>query len=515
MTQRFISDYIRDRDQFQCDRFNLIQAPCGAGKSYFVSTSLLSIFPEVEPWEVVFVTSRAITVAQQVTHYPKLCNYDNETKKYAEFWRGTLEPVDDERDYICLMTFDKVIDILRDQRYPGHDPFGKVKIFVVDECHSLVTDLFISGMDYLAGHLYTLVKYTNTYVIGMTATPRVFLESVHKHGYLIHKVLEHIEPLYKANQLVATTWKELPLMLTDTLSGQRSIVMTTNIDRAIELQRKVPNSAIVTSRHSKKWVEQDMGELWDSIVNNETLPDECNLPTYGDDQRVIGRERGKLNVLIFTSVAREGLTIRAQSGVRNVICCFGDEMHITQFMGRCRFNVENLVVCDDPAARHSYNDYTEKQRADCHSFVYGHNDSYFEEIQHLVTHDVADVVRFIGEDEYKPFWDYLESNWLVDSALDVTADKICGTAVRAAIMQKAKDYQVFKLRKDRTRTPSFPLLCEIIADRRTYSFEHRDYWLRNGKKKIGGYVLLPKLPEITYYRPEDERDDTYEDAEIY
>ena len=81
MTQRFISDYIRDRDQFQCDRFNLIQAPCGAGKSYFVSTSLLSIFPDVEPWEVVFVTSRAITVAQQVTHYPKLCNYDNETKK--------------------------------------------------------------------------------------------------------------------------------------------------------------------------------------------------------------------------------------------------------------------------------------------------------------------------------------------------------------------------------------------------------------------------------------------------
>ena len=65
----YISDLIQTGDSFSPHCLNLIAAGCGAGKSYFVARHLPKLFPAINPCDMLFVTSRSITVDQQAREY--------------------------------------------------------------------------------------------------------------------------------------------------------------------------------------------------------------------------------------------------------------------------------------------------------------------------------------------------------------------------------------------------------------------------------------------------------------
>lgn len=117
---------------------------------------------------------------------------------------------------------------------------------------------------------------------------------------------------------------EVLSMLRDgTLQG-KTIVMGDSRDRMAKMAAEVPNSAVLISQHANGYTQQ-MERVRETIVR----------------EGVLGP---KVDVLFATTTMREGVTLRPESGVRNVVTFLPDELHVSQFLGRCRFDVENLVV---------------------------------------------------------------------------------------------------------------------------------------------------------------------------
>ena len=421
-----ISDLIRDPSIFKTHKLNLVYAPCGAGKSYFVANNLLGLFPGVKPSEVAFLTSRSITVAQQVAHYPILQRFDTNSAEDIEFWRGEIDATKDDK--IRIMTYDKAIITITSCNNKSCDNFRNVKIFVVDECHSLVTDKFITDVKALITYLRMAMIHTDMIVIGLTATPEVLLQNVSEHGFDINLIEPDIKQTYKAKQLTVIQSRQLSTFIKSECKNGKTMVMTKNIAAAKELQSEVPNAAVLVSRNNQKeWVEPDMRPIWDSIVNEETLPDTfVKSKIYRN--KIIEQNLYPLDVLITTSVFREGLNLREESGVRNVICWFSDAMHVKQFVGRCRYNIDNLViVCDGLFGNAETHPVLSDQRNCCNRFYHRVDNEYFGLIHDIVQHPVQDTI-FYGE--YKTDGDFLKfvsDHYFVDDDGDVTSDKIIST----------------------------------------------------------------------------------------
>ena len=87
-----ISDLVQDADAFKPHCLNLIAAGCGAGKSYFVAKRIASLFPDVAPCDILFVTSRTLTVDQQVKEYHReVVKYSRDDERLIARWCGVDE----------------------------------------------------------------------------------------------------------------------------------------------------------------------------------------------------------------------------------------------------------------------------------------------------------------------------------------------------------------------------------------------------------------------------------------
>lgn len=433
-----ISDLIRDPSIFKAHKFNLVHAPCGTGKSYFVANNLLSIFPDVKPSEVVFLTSRAITVAQQVAHYPTLQRFDTNSMEDIEFWRGELQETKDDK--IRIMTYDKAIAAVTSCNIESCCNFRNIKIFVVDECHSLVTDKFIKNIEALVVCLRYAMMFTDMIVIGLTATPEVLLESVAEHGFSINLIEPEVRPAYKAKQLTMITKDQIAAFIkTSNLHG-KTMIMMRDITAAREIQHEIPNSAILVSRNNQKdWVEEDMRPIWDSIVNDETLPDTFTKSEI-KRKRVVSQKTYPLDVLITTSVFREGLNLRESSGVRNVICWYSDAMHVVQLAGRCRYNIDNLVVVSDGLYGNSETHrILAKQRDMCNRFYHRVDNEYFGLIRGIVQHPVQDTKFFCKYSTVNDFRDYIMERYAFTGVENTTFENmLIGKNDREEMMSVAK-----------------------------------------------------------------------------
>jgi hypothetical protein len=154
-----------------------------------------------------------------------------------------------------------------------------------------------------------------------------------------------------------------------------------------------------------------MNKVRQHIIDYESLPD-----TFIDEDGI----KKELNALIVTSTLREGVNLREQSGVKNIVCCFSDELHITQFVGRARYSIDNLIVADTyiNADNMDGNAYLTKCRTNFRSFIKNKdNTSWFDSIAHLVEHDIYDVKRFILNHDENRFIDYINSKWLVPKGI--------------------------------------------------------------------------------------------------
>ena len=453
----FISDQIKSSKEFKPGCLNLITAGCGTGKSYFVANELLKLFPDVKPCEVLFLTSRSLTAEQQSIQYDgvELLRSDD-VHNYARFANGMTDS--QEPDVMRIMTFDKLGRIIDNYKNPYHRLLSNIRILVVDECHALLSDRhFISFMPSILIALHLIIHKTNTIVIGMTATPDILADDLGRIGVPIHNVMPTPIYAYKAKQLYVAHRGSLGYFLDQKKFPGRTIVLCRTATEAEELTRKYENSALLVSRSNDCYCAETMVPLRKYIAHYESIPEYYEV-AMGD-----AKVKRKIDILFTTTTMREGVTLKEKSGVRNVICMIPDKLHVIQFVGRCRYNVDMLAVLSTESySVKESSQYIANEHLAFQHFLLGDDDAWFDGLEHIVRGTAKDVRRIDASGGTADFAALINERFVErkikvsDKHELVLAAKQCGLFVRynlaptfKSVVQILTDYMGYAMTQKR------------------------------------------------------------------
>lgn len=406
---------------------------------------------------MLFITSRSLIVEQQVKE-DGITRFKQNNKSVVRYWNGeedSLESIVDKG--IHIMTYDKIINILKTENAEGFETLSKIKIIFFDECHTIFSDGFIKDMEILKVWIRDVLYTDSKYIIGLTATPRILLFYQKEWGVSVQQLNKEIIVNYKANQLYCTNFDTLHFLLANQEIQGKTIVMCYSIDECYKLKSKIPNSFVLVSKSNNKYYMPEMNEVRDYIVEYESLPD-TYLEVFErdkDTKEPIKFERRNLEVLITTSTLREGVNLRECSGIKNVAISFTDELHISQWVGRCRYNIENLIVAESYIRSDNYNQksYLAQSRNNYKEFMKDINHTkWFDSIKHLVDHDITKIRRFVLSNKEQMFTTYINTKWLVPS--DASEDEI-------------NKYRIYK-QKDKDEIVEKAIDCQLIDLPRSY-----------------------------------------------
>lgn len=466
---QYISDIV-DLAKMRTDQFNLIASSCGTGKSYFVEKYLLEKMPDIKPNEIIFLTSRAITVDQHTEgeYGESLNKFNVRDYEMIRQWNGASVSTDElAADKIQIMTYDKLIYILMNCNNLDKETLSEIKIIVLDECHVLFSDMYIRSIEVLRIWIRDCLYRGDKYFLGMTATPRILFFNQQRWGVRINQLNEKILVNYKVQKLICTNYNYIPDLIKDHFTG-KTIIMCYSIKDCFYLQEKIPNSAVLVSKNNEAYNRQNMEYIRNHIIRNDTLPEDV----------LIDGKKLELDVLITTSTLREGINLNESSGIKNVVCCIPDELHISQFVGRCRFNIENLVIANEYMQHASYMDrYLVKCRQDFTNYILDNaNDEWLQSINHLLVNPQEKPLKFYFDSE--SFYKQLQSDWL--------NKKIYKKDDRNKLVEIATWCKIFKCKNS---DATFNALMKIIK-------EHGEFDVVSGRSVVGGHKYTYKIIKL-------------------
>ena len=439
----FISEEI---SLFDCNwkSFNIIASGTGTGKTYFVVNNIHKQLTGIKNSQILYVASRSLIVDQQSKH-DNIDKYSAYDQKVLNYWNGKTETYRRMEDSgIKIMTYDKIIDIITQKNEIGFETLKNVKVIVFDECHTLFSDKFIQNLEALKVWIRDTLTTGHKLIIGMTATPRIIEFYQDSWGVNVNQVNKEVIMNYQAKRLHCTNFETIPYIVTTQLKG-RTIIMCYSYNDCLDLASQIPNSFVLISKSNKEFTPE-MKIVRDYIVDNESLP-----PYYIDADG----SKKELDVLITTSTLREGVNLREESGVKNIVSCFTDELHVAQFAGRARYNLDAIVVADtyipsDQVAMKragEKGDYLANCRLDFKHFLANEESlSWFEGVQYLVEHDVYEVVKFILTKDQSKFIKYINKKWLVPKGeKNIEKYRIYKDEDKKEIVKKSMEYKLFQL----------------------------------------------------------------------
>lgn len=415
----YISNYI-DLGEVEKTKFNIVASGCGTGKTFWVANDVRKQFPHIRPEQMLFVTSRALIVEQQIKN-KGITKFNPRKVEDIRYWNGEIDNLDEiSKKGIQIMTYDKIIDIIKTKNAEGFRTLGKIRVMFFDECHTLFSDApFIRDMEALKVWVREILYDGSKVVIGLTATPRILFHNQVRWGVGIKQLNKDVIVNYRAKQLYCTDFNSLHFLLANGNIQGKTIVMCYSIKDCYRLKEKVPNSFVLVSKSNSTHYMPEMDEVRDYIIENEGLPDTyLEVTKRGKHKVPVEYERRKLEVLISTSTLREGINLREESGIKNVAICFTDEMHISQWVGRCRYNVENLIVANTYIRSDNYNadSYLTLSRKQFNNYMKNRNNTrWFDSIAHLVEHDITQIKHLQLNEKEQKFTTYINTRWLVPS----------------------------------------------------------------------------------------------------
>lgn len=493
---KYISDHI-DFAKAEKTKFNIIASGCGTGKTYFVANNVKDYLPHIKASEILFVTSRALIVEQQIKT-EGITKFKPNNIVSIKHWNGEEDSLELlEAKGIQIMTYDKIITILKTKNTEGFQTLSKIKVIFFDECHTLFSDKFIQDIEMLKTWIRDTL-YTNTkYIVGMTATPKILFYYQKEWGVSILQLNKEILINYKAKQLYCTNFNTLHFLLANKDIQGKTIVMCYSIDDCYKLKKKIPNSFVLVSKSNTKYYMPEMEEVRQYIIDEESLPD-TYLEVFERDsktKRPITYEKRKLEVLITTSTLREGVNLVEKSGVKNVAIAFTDELHISQWVGRCRYNIDNLIIAESYIRTDNYNkkSYLSQSRNNYKEFMKDINHTkWFDSISHLIDHDITKIRRFVLSNKEELFTTYINTKWLVPSGLkddEIDKYKIYKQEDKNEIVQKVLDYQLID---DAPSRITFNRVIKFMINTLGYSIENGRLQI---KKKKYTYKLIVDFDE--------------------
>lgn len=477
--------------KYELGKFNIIASGTGTGKSKYIREHLLESFPEINPSEVLYVTSRAMVCDQQAKEKPmaRFRSSVSHSTGIAGVWNGDDQSADpsDVGDYIWIMNYPQLAEFIDKPMANGESAFvfKNIRVIVLDECHSLYTDRYIDKMATIRCWIRERIWRGDVCVIGMTATSGIvehyaFLSSfkvnvVNDGNYIVN---------HKAAHVICTRYEHVAsLLMSGELKG-RTMVMLPSIEDGAKMVEVVPNAFLLVSMSNTKYVTREMVAVRNYIIINETLPfklsDACNWIEQGSE------EDKRIDVLVTTSTMREGIDIHEQSNVRNIICCIPDPIHVIQFAGRCRYSIDCLVVTNYPFkafAKLDYTDYVNKSRAAFSRMVNEKKaNEWFNSISNTVAVEKDDVEFYTPADENLFFYEAL------DVMLDKNAGRIelFGAEAKKDFVSFAERYRALDLPKSRY---TFQKVKRVVDDSDDFVIEHKYRYVDNGGTKEYYYII--------------------------
>lgn len=421
---KYISDVI-DLGKVKTGEFNLISSGCGTGKSYFVMHQLLEQYPDVKPEEIIIVTSRALAADQQARD-DGVTKYRSDDRDILNFWNGDDRGADifeGTGGDIRIMTYDKFIYLLDYCNEPERVTLCKAKIVVFDECHTIFSDSFIDNIGMIRLWIYEHAKDPDKIILGLTATPGIVIKNKRRLGVRIHRLNDEVFMKHQAKQLICTNLVSLPNII-KTLPG-KTLVMCNSIKRCEQLAKQIPDSFVLVSATNREYFTSEMSWVRDHISKHAVVPDKRWVPKFtnineddplADEMKRMGRWV-PVKVLIATSTVREGFNLIEASGVRNIVSCLSDDLHVIQVAGRARYDLDNLVVATaltGSGISYQVDPYLQEQRNLFRGFMRGENDGkeWFSHIEHIVQHGFDEIKVVDHRADDVGFRQWLDEKWL-------------------------------------------------------------------------------------------------------
>ena len=408
---KFISEIVTG-DEFHPGQLNIISSGTGTGKTEFVRRTLLKKFSDLSPSEILYVTSRSMTRDQQA-ELDGIERLGSDSMEVIKYWNGEIPELKEIQDMgIWIMNYNQLAYILDFCEPREGELLQKIKLAVFDECHTLFSDDFIEGMGIIRQWVRERVRDQSVILIGMTATKGILEYNSRRFGSKVKTVNDEYIVNYKAKHLICANYEDLmDLLLTRRLTG-KTIILCHSIRECRKINEYYHNSVILFSQNNKNFTE-DMAILRKYIIENETLPPDTSIFTEGYDRGI-----HPIDALLTTTSMREGINLRAESGIENVICCISDEMHVKQFMGRCRFDVQNLIVLHKhyPQDNIAQDSYIAESRRLFAKYIYDKNNrEWFESIKEIVECDFEEIERYNIDPRVDDFCSWVDENWACGS----------------------------------------------------------------------------------------------------
>lgn len=405
-----VSDIIHFSD-LQPHKFNIISSGCGTGKTYW-ATECLPRESGYKRDEIMLITSRRLTVNQMTTN-----------KSAANRIILSLEDLQNNDGAMPIMTyatFEKIVLA----GGAGQTLLKKIKIFVFDECHSMIMDNYSKASMVGAVWLRALLMYSDCLVVGLTATPQLF-QAYHPGD----KAIVYLnEPFYryKAQHFVVMDEDSVPEYI-DSTDG-RFLVMCTSKQKCAELANVLNRPAFVLEGIASQQNDEEMAQMAHDIAVTQCMP-KCD----GDGN--------DFDVLIGTSTLREGYNLLPKSGIRNVVCYYNDVPSIIQLCGRVRCDIDNLVVCYKPKYSEQSGTlyYIKQNRREFYDFVSGnYHNGWYDDIAPIVAdpleamtvyhadfHSQPKLLRYLIERDYIGKWLIIKSDEVTDIVEYARSTRVC------------------------------------------------------------------------------------------
>ena len=429
---------------FRKDMFNIIYSGTGTGKTKFVACGgLLSFFPDVQPSQVLWITSRS-AIRDQQSAIEKIKSLGYGEHPIIRYWNMNpgYENIDiSER--LNIMNIQELIYILERTCNPVNF-LDNIRLVVFDECHAIYADTFMKDISAIRMWIKEELKYnlSGKTFVGLTATPGIMFYAMRTYGVHMHVV--NPEPIfrYKAKHLICTERQNIISILESERFTGKTIIMSNTVLFANKLAKRLEGAEALCSKSSPHFTPR-MRLLREYIIEHEELP-----PYRGIIDEEHPEDRTPIKYLITTSTFREGINLKESSGVRNVVCCFPDELHVIQFAGRCRNNIDNLVVLDNStgvnAQEHEYISY---QRSLFGAFMQESkykerknvNREWFNTIAGIVDEDFEDIeVTFTSPPKTNDFFSEVDKKF-VGKEFQMPSEALCELAWHYRIFGEYKE----------------------------------------------------------------------------
>lgn len=411
MDKRYISDEI-DINKFEHGQFNIIASGTGTGKTEFVRRTLLNEFPDVSPGQILYVTSRSMIRDQQGL-LDGINKLDGESDSVIQYWNGDDELKEFSDSGIWIMNYNQLIHIL--DWWTPHEgkQLENIKIAIFDECHALFADNYIEDMSLVRLWIRERTRDERVLLIGMTATPGIMMQ---EYGRQIQKptvVNDEYLVNYKAKNLIVTTLNNLLMLYVQRFQDEKVIILCQTVRDCNALHKYIRNSAVLVSTKNEAYTPE-MELLRRFILEHNKLPDTtAELGDEGDDVHPI-------DVLITTSSMREGININKDSGINTVICCQSDEIHVKQFVGRCRYSIVNLVVVHNYVSTvgRAKDQYIFNARTAFANYIKDKTDrEWFDSISDIVECKFEEIERFMIDAKEDGFVEWFDRTCVVKEGM--------------------------------------------------------------------------------------------------